>query len=382
MPWVLPHEWSGPEVSYLVSKSVLSRLAALRLTPSSPAESSGRVAVAPLMGWTHRHFRYLLRCVSPSVVLFTEMIPSAALVHGRKTQSLLSYHSCEHPIALQLAGDCPDQLANAARIGHEYGYDEINLNVGCPSPRVQRGGFGVCLMAQPERLAECVRAIRSVNPVPVTIKCRLGFDEHHSDHFLDDFVAILSEAGCSTFYVHARMAWLQGLDPKENREKPPLNYSRVDRLKKKFKDLEIILNGGIRDLEQVVELLSRFDGVMVGRRVLEDPLWLAEVDQRLGRASRDIRTREAVVLAYVDYLRKILRDPGLPGQGRRSPSLFQPLGGLFRSFPGAAKMRAEAARASQAAPSELLGWLDRLEKWAEAGSSHLAPGHPYRVSDV
>ncbi len=309
------------------------------------------------------------------MALFTEMIPSAALVQGQRTRPLLSYHSCEHPIALQLAGDHPDQLAHAARVGHEYGYDEINLNVGCPSPRVQHGGFGVCLMAQPERLAECVRAIRSVSPVPVTIKCRLGFDKHHSEGFLDDFVAVLSEAGCSTFYIHARMAWLKGLDPKENREKPPLNYSRVDRLKQKFKDLEIIINGGIRNLEQVEELLSRFDGVMVGRRVLEDPLWLAEVDQRLGRASRGIRTRENVVMAYSDYLRKILEDPEAMARGHLSPSLFQPFWGLFRSFPGAAKMRAETAQASRATPSELLGWLDRLEKWAEAGSSHSISGH-------
>ncbi len=336
--------------------------------PADHPVGSRRFSVAPLMGWTHRHFRYLLRCVSPSVLLFTEMIPAAALVHGRRTQSLLSYDPSEHPIALQLAGDCPGLLARAARLGYEYGYDEINLNVGCPSPRVQRGGFGVCLMARPERLAECVRAIRSDIPVPVTIKCRLGFDEYHSEYFLDDFVSILSEAGCSTFYVHARMAWLKGLDPKENRERPPLNYGRVDLLKQKFKHLEIVINGGIRDVEQVVDLLSRFDGVMVGRRVLEDPLWLEAVDLRLGFASRLSRSRETVAMAYSDYLRKILKDPEVVDRGRLSPSLLQPFWSLLRSFPCAARMRAEAAQASRASLSTLLAWLDRLENWAETGS--------------
>ena len=334
--------------------------------PADPSVSLRRISVAPLMGWTHRHFRYLLRFVSPSVRLFTEMIPAAAIVQGRLGQELLAYNPCEHPLALQLAGDSPDLLGSAARVALEYGYDEINLNVGCPSPRVQRGGFGVCLMAQPRRLADCVRAIRSANPVPVTIKCRLGFDDHHSEDFLDDFVATLSEAGCGTFYVHARLAWLRGLSPKANREKPPLDYERVARLKRKFRHLEIVVNGGIRGIEQAVDLLSRFDGIMIGRQIVEDPLWLQEVDRRLGDESHEPRSRGTVVAAYLDYLRKTLTT--FPARDHLPTNLFQPLLRLLRSFPGAAKMRAEAVQVSHAPLPELLCWLDRLEKWIEQGS--------------
>ncbi len=241
---------------------------------------SRRLSVAPMMDYTDRHARYLLRLISRRTLLYTEMVTAAAVVHG-DTARLLAFDAAEHPVALQLGGADPAEMAQAARIGAEFGYDEINLNIGCPSDRVQSGRFGACLMAEPDTVADCVRAMRAQTDVPVTVKTRIGIDHRDSYEELCAFVDKVAEAGCETFIVHARKAWLQGLSPKQNREIPPLDYPRVHRLKRDYPELEIIINGGIRSLDETERELAEVDGVMIGRAVFDDLWMLAEADRRL-----------------------------------------------------------------------------------------------------
>ena len=251
------------------------------------AADSYKLCVAPMMDRTDRHLRYLLRLMAPHARLYTEMITARALLHG-DAERLLRFAELEHPVALQLGGSEADELAAAARIGVAHGYDEINLNVGCPSDRVQAGCFGAALMLCPTRVAECVRAMRAAVDVPVTVKTRLGVDHHDSYEFVRDFVAEVAAAGCTTFIVHARKAWLSGLSPKENREIPPLDYGRVHRLKREFPALTVIINGGFTTLAATVAQLHSVDGVMIGRAAYQDSWLLARIDERLfGQAAPD-----------------------------------------------------------------------------------------------
>jgi len=251
---------------------------------------SHRLRVAPMMDWTDRHCRYFLRQVNSRARLYTEMITTGALIHGDVPRHL-EFSEAEHPVALQLGGSEPAELAHCARLGERYGYDEINLNIGCPSERVQRGAFGACLMAEPALVADCVRAIRDALRLPVTVKHRIGIDTVEDYGFVRDFVGIVSEAGCRTFIVHARNAVLKGLSPKENREIPPLRYDYVYRLKRDFPQLEIVINGGIVSRGEIEAHLAHVEGVMLGRAAYHDPWLLAEPG----------KTRAAVVQRMFQY---------------------------------------------------------------------------------
>jgi len=241
--------------------------------------SPWRFCVAPMMDWTDRHCRFFHRQLTRRARLYTEMVSSAAIMHGDR-QRLLGIHPIEHPIALQLGGSDPEELARASEIGLSFGYDEINLNCGCPSDRVQSGRFGACLMAEPELVAACVAAMRCAvgGDAPVTVKCRIGIDDQNSEGDLVRFIERVAAGGCSTFIVHARKAWLQGLSPKENREVPPLDYDRVHRLKAAFPELTIVINGGIATLHEAAAQLNAVDGVMLGRAAYKSPAILGDVD--------------------------------------------------------------------------------------------------------
>jgi tRNA-dihydrouridine synthase A len=267
------------------------------------ASDSYKLCVAPMMDRTDRHLRYLLRLLAPHARLYTEMITARALLHG-DAERLLRFDEAEHPVALQLGGSEPEELAQAARIGAAAGYVEINLNVGCPSDRVQAGCFGAALMLEPARVASCVRAMRAAVDVPVTVKTRLGVDHHDSYEFVRDFLDEVAAAGCSTFIVHARKAWLSGLSPKENREIPPLDYGRVHRLKRDFPALTIVINGGFVTLADSVAQLEHVDGVMLGRAAIQDSWLLAHIDERLFGGTA--LTESAVLEAFERYVAREL----------------------------------------------------------------------------
>lgn len=289
-----------------------------------------RLCVAPMMDWTDRHCRYFLRLLSPHARLYTEMLTAASLVHGDAAR-LLQFNAEEHPVALQLGGCDPAQMAQAARLGELHGYDEININVGCPSDRVQSGQFGACLMGQPGVVAECVAAMRAAVAIPVTVKTRIGIDDQDSYEFLRRFVGAVAGAGCSTFIVHARKAILDGLTPKDNRSVPPLDYARVYRLKREYPELTIVLNGGITGCDQVREHLLHVDAVMIGRQAYQDPWFLTELEQSLygtpvpGR--RDVIERMA---AYIE--RELVAGVALKHMTRH-------MLGLYNGQPGARSWR-------------------------------------------
>jgi len=262
--------------------------------------SAHRLAVAPMLEWTDRHCRYFLRQISRHALLYSEMVTTGALLHGDRARHL-DFDPAEHPLALQLAGSEPADLARCAVLGEAWGYDEINLNVGCPSDRVQSGRFGACLMAEPSLVAECVTAMRGATRRPVTVKHRIGIDHRDSYDALCDFVDQVAAAGCRTFIVHARKAWLQGLSPKENREVPPLRYDVVHRLKQDFPHLEIVINGGILSLEAAAAQLAWVDGVMIGRAAYHNPWVLAEADRRLFGDPQPLPERDQVALRMRDY---------------------------------------------------------------------------------
>ncbi len=293
-----------------------------------------RLAVAPMMAYTDRHCRFLLRLLHPTARLYTEMLTAQAVVNG-DTRRLLEFDTTEHPVALQLGGADPALLAQAARLGLDAGYDELNLNVGCPSDRVQSGRFGACLMAEPGLVAQCVRAMRFEveDAVPITVKCRIGIDDRDDYEFLHAFVATVAEAGVDTFIVHARKAVLQGLSPKENREIPPLRYEVPLRLKHEQPDLAIVLNGGLRTTAQVREWLPRFDGVMLGRQAYQEPYLLAELQREWSAKAVDPPTREAIVLAYANYVDREL------ARGQRLASLVRHALGLYAGQPAARAWR-------------------------------------------
>ncbi|MFM8610353.1 MAG: tRNA dihydrouridine(20/20a) synthase DusA [Burkholderiaceae bacterium] len=260
-----------------------------------------RMSVAPMMDWTDRHCRQLHRLLSRHALLYSEMVTTGALIHGDVDRHL-RFAAEEHPVALQLGGSEPADLAQCARLGEQWGYDEINLNCGCPSERVQRGAFGACLMAEPQLVADCVKAMVDAVAIAVTVKHRIGIDRTESYDFVRDFIGTVSQAGCRVFIVHARNAWLQGLSPKENREIPPLRYELVHRLKRDFPDLVIAINGGITTDAQVHEQLQQVDGVMVGREAYHNPWWLASWDANFFGDAEVTRSRDVVEAAMVDYM--------------------------------------------------------------------------------
>lgn len=288
-----------------------------------------------MMDWTDRHCRYFMRLLSPSVRLYTEMITAAALQHGDASR-LLAFHESEHPVALQLGGSDPTSMADAARLGWNRGYDEININVGCPSDRVQSGSFGACLMSRPELVAECVRAMRQACDVPVTVKTRIGIDHHDSYDFVRHFIEVIADAGCRIFVVHARIAILSGLSPRDNRTVPPLNYDRVYRLKQAFPELTIILNGGISSVEQAREHLTHLDGVMIGRQAYQHPWFLAELENQFGDPDDAIHqgmSRFDVVDGMLPYIE------GELSRGVYLKHITRHMLGLFAGQPGARAWR-------------------------------------------
>ncbi len=293
-----------------------------------------RLSIAPMMDWTDRNCRYFHRLLSKHALLYTEMVTTGALLHGDVPRHL-RFNAEEHPLALQLGGSEPSDLAHCARLGEEWGYDEINLNCGCPSERVQRGAFGACLMAEPQLVADCVKAMVDVVSIPVTVKHRIGIDRNESYDFVRDFVGTVSQAGCNTFIVHARNAWLQGLSPKENREIPPLRYELAQRLKTDFPELTICVNGGIKTSEQVAQQLQHVDGVMVGREAYHNPWWLSRWDEEFfGCAAAVPMTRELIEEQMVAYMEREAAAHGTPWY-----SIARHMLGLRHGLPGARRWR-------------------------------------------
>jgi tRNA-dihydrouridine synthase A len=289
------------------------------------------VSIAPMMDWTDRHCRYFMRLLTPSARLYTEMVTAAAIVHGDH-EDLLSYDETEHPIALQLGGSDVAWMSAAAEAAAKFNYDEININVGCPSDRVQSGQFGACLMASPNVVAECYTAMRDKVDVPITVKTRIGIDDQDSYEFLCSFIEPLVDVGCETFVVHARIAILDGLSPKENRTVPPLNYERVYQLKRNFPDLNIVLNGGVQAINQVDDVLSQVDGVMIGRQAYHHPYFLAELEQHFN-PDWELPDRQTVVEQMIPYIERQL------AQGERLNRITRHMTGLFAEQPGARAWR-------------------------------------------
>ena len=284
-------------------------------------------AVAPMMDWTDRHCRFFHRVFTRHAVLYTEMVTARAIKHGDRSK-LLDFDARERPLVLQLGGSEPDALAEAAKIGEDWGYSAINLNVGCPSDRVQGGHFGACLMATPEVVAECVHAMLSAVRLPVTVKCRIGIDDQDDDADLQNFVEKVSATGCSTFIIHARKAWLKGLSPKENREIPPLNYGRVHRLKASRPDLTILINGGFGSVAESLAHLAHVDGVMLGRAAYHNPWDLTSVDPLFAGAPAPVATRRQAVEAMMPYVEAQM------GHGQPLHRITRHMLGLFHGQPG------------------------------------------------
>jgi len=310
------------------------------------SDLSHRLCVAPMMDWTDRHCRYFLRLISRRARLYTEMITSAALVHGDVPHHL-DFDPAEHPLALQLGGSDPHLLAACARLGARWGYDEINLNCGCPSERVQTGSFGACLMAEPSIVADCVKAMRDAVSLPVTVKHRIGLDDGQDYGFVRDFVGTVADAGCEVFIVHARNAVLKGLSPKENREVPPLRYEVVRRLKQDFPASIFVLNGGLTDWDAVERELTHVDGVMLGRIAYHDPYFLAQADWRAFGDDAPARSREEVLRALMPYAREQL------SRGVSLRAIARHVLGLYHGRSGGRRFRqilSDAAKLRNAGP--------------------------------
>jgi len=291
-----------------------------------------RFTAAPMMDWSDSHCRSFWRLLTKEAVFYSEMITTGAIIHGDRKR-FLDFNACEHPLALQVGGSDPKALAECARIAEDWGYDEINLNCGCPSDRVQNGMIGACLMAEPALVAECMSAMQHATKIPVTIKHRIGIDDMEDYEGMVDFVRTVADTGCKTFIVHARKAWLKGLSPKENREVPPLQYDKVVQLKKDYPALEIIINGGITTLEQSLVLLEQVDGVMLGREIYSNPYLLAEVDQKIYGSSRPVVSREEVLEGFIAYAEEQLHN------GVRLNYMTRHILGLYQGLPGARKFR-------------------------------------------
>ena len=294
--------------------------------------SPHRFCVAPMLDWTDRHCRMFHRMLTRHALLYTEMVTTGAILFGNRDQHL-AFNSQEHPLALQIGGSDPAALAECARIAEGYGYDEINLNVGCPSDRVQSGRFGACLMAEPALVAECVSDMSNAVSIPVTVKCRIGIDDQDDYEDLQRFISTVSAAGANTFIVHARKAWLDGLSPKENRDIPPLNYERVHVLKREFPNLQIIINGGFQTLDACDEQLQWVDGVMVGRAAYHNPLMLLDADRRFFGTEPVTLDETALIASICDYVETEMR------QGAKLKYISRHIIGLFHNRPGARQWR-------------------------------------------
>jgi tRNA-dihydrouridine synthase A len=309
------------------------------------------LCIAPMMDWTDRHCRFFHRLIAPSAWLYTEMVTTGALIHGDRDRHL-RFDDTEHPIALQLGGSEPDDLATCAKMAEDYGYDEINLNCGCPSERVQKGAFGACLMREPALVADCVAAMKNAVKIPVTLKCRIGIDDSEEYEFLEDFVLKNEAAGCDTFIIHARKAWLKGLSPKENREVPPLKYDVAHAIKQNNPHLTVIVNGGIKTLEQVQSFLPhaaigstlavqaadddsafKFDGIMIGREAYQNPWFLRELEEGVF-GTENLPDRAAIVRTMIPYAERQMRDHGTPVK-----SIARHMLGLFNGMRGAREWR-------------------------------------------
>jgi len=291
-----------------------------------------RLSVAPMLDWTDRHYRYFVRLLTRHTLLYSEMVTTGALLHGEQRR-FLQFNSIEHPLALQLAGSHPSELARCAKIGAAWKYDELNLNVGCPSERVQNGRFGACLMAEPQLVAACIAAMKDAVTLPVTVKTRIGIDDRDSYAELVDFIGTLVDAGADAFIIHARKAWLKGLSPKDNRAVPPLRYDVVAQLKSDFPTQTFVLNGGITTLTMAAELLTQYDGVMIGRAAYQNPWLLADADHIIYGANTPSLTREAVLERFLPYAKQQLT-VGVPLK-----ALTRHLLGLFQGQPGARAWR-------------------------------------------
>jgi tRNA-dihydrouridine synthase A len=296
-----------------------------------------RLSVAPMMDWTDRHCRVFHRHITKHTWLYTEMVTTGALVYG-DVERHLRFDGSEHPVALQLGGSDPADLAKSAKLGEQWGYDEINLNCGCPSERVQKGAFGACLMQEPQLVADCVKAMRDAVSVDVTVKHRIGIDYNEEYAFVRDFIGTIADAGCRTFIVHARNAVLKGLSPKENREIPPLRYEVAYQLKRDFPDLEIIINGGVKTDEEIALHLQHVDGVMLGREAYHNPWVMSDWDRRFyGDANAPLKTRVQVLEAMIPYIAEQLRLYG--GHGLKLNSITRHMLGIMTGLPGARAFR-------------------------------------------
>lgn len=290
-------------------------------------------SVAPMMDWSTRDFRVFARALTRHALLYTEMVTTGAILHGSPRERFLGYDDIEHPLALQLGGSDPGELAECASIAEAWGYDEVNLNVGCPSDRVQNNLIGACLMAYPDKVATAVRAMNDAVSIPVTVKCRIGIDDQDEDADLERFIAQVADSGCDTFIVHARKAWLQGLSPKQNRDVPPLNYPRVQRLKAAHPELHIGINGGLKTREDCQAQLSHVDSVMVGREAYQNPWLLAEVDATFYGKPGPVKSRHAAAHALRPYIAQRLEE------GARLNHVTRHLLGLFQGCPGGRRFR-------------------------------------------
>ena len=291
-----------------------------------------KFSVAPMMDRTDRHCRYFHRKLTQRSLLYTEMLHCNAIVRGDKN-NLLKYSPKEQPLAIQIGGSDPILLSEASEISEEFGFSEINLNIGCPSDKVQKGKFGAVLMKEPELVARCIKAMKNSTSLPVTVKCRIGVDEMEENRHLDEFIEVVHQSGCETFIVHARKAWLQGLSPKDNREIPPLNYKRVYKLKEKFPQLNIVINGGISSIDDSLEHLKYVDGVMIGRKAYDDPFILTEVDNRIYDEEKTFVSLDKILVSLLPYIKSEI------GNGTKITHITKHLMGLFKGLNGAKDMR-------------------------------------------
>jgi tRNA-dihydrouridine synthase A len=317
-----------------------------------------RFCVAPMMEWTDRHCRFFHRLLTRRARLYTEMLTTGAIIHGDRAR-LLRFDAAEHPVALQLGGSEPRALAQCARIAADFGYDEVNLNVGCPSDRVQEGRFGACLMAEPQLVGDGVAAMKAAARLPVTVKCRIGIDQQDTEAALEEFTSAVEAAGADALIVHARKAWLAGLSPKQNREVPPLNYARVYRLKAAHPQLTVVLNGGIASVEQARDELMRVDGVMMGRAAYQEPWRLLAVDPLLFGEAAPFASQRDAVEALIPYIEREL------ASGTRLPAITRHMHGLFQGLPGARAFRRQLATAAvkpDAGAEVLLAALSMVRK--------------------
>ncbi|MBU2892123.1 tRNA dihydrouridine(20/20a) synthase DusA [Colwellia sp. D2M02] len=292
---------------------------------------SHKLSIAPMLDWTDRHCRYFYRVMSKHTVLYTEMVTTGAILHGKG--DYLAYNDAEHPLVLQLGGSDVKAMVECAKIAEQYGYDEVNINVGCPSDRVQNGRFGACLMAEPALVAECVNEMQAATNVPVTVKSRIGIDDLDSYEFLHAFVEQVAQAGCEHFIIHARKAWLSGLSPKQNRDVPPLDYSRVYQIKQDFSNIAISINGGIKSFAEANQHLAHVDGVMIGREIYNSPYMLATADNDIYGENNSILTREQVMNTMVDYINHTV------SEGGRAWHVLRHMLGLCNGLAGARHFR-------------------------------------------